>query len=238
VPRGLLPRFRRGQASRFRHRESIAALTLALTFGFEGCIEPQDAYEAFVDRAPAPDAAAPTTSDAGEPCSEILAAAPSGTFYGACLTRATAGAAADATYVKLDSTIVPAAGNATGTITVAMTSLALSPTNLAQTVGDTSNPPPAAIAADCTYVIEAGTITIPAPASYAGVALVLAGTRYRGKLLTPDSSCADLDATVTSPVSTDLTQGGNYCVFRRAPADGSITLFTAAEFACPGAPAM
>jgi hypothetical protein len=207
-------------------------------FGLGACIEPQDAYDAFVARAPAPDAAAPTSSDAGDPCSEILAGAPSGTFYGACLTTAAAGNVADATYVKLDATIVPSAGDTGGTITVALTSLALSPTNISQTVGDTSNPPPAAITADCTYVVEAGTITIPTAASYAHLPLVLAGTRYRGKLLTPDSSCADLDATVTAPISTDLTEGGNYCLFRRAPADGTVTLFTASEFACPGAPPM
>jgi hypothetical protein len=77
---------------------------------------------------------------------------------------------------------------------------------------------------------------IPGPANFSSFTFVLENTQYRGKLLTPDSSCADLDATITSPTTVDLETGGNYCVFRRAPADGAVTRFTLSDYACPGAP--
>ena len=86
-------------------------------------------------------------------------------------------------------------------------------------------------------MLDAGTVTIPGAANSDGVDLVLSGTAYRSKLVTDDLSCAALDTTVTAPVMVDLTKGGNYCVFKRAPADGTVTPFTLADFACPGAPA-
>ena len=93
------------------------------------------------------------------------------------------------------------------------------------------------VSPQCTYVLDAGTTVIPAAASSPPVDLTLANTVYRGKLLTPDTACTALDAMLTSPASLDLTQGGNYCVFRRAPPDGTITPFKLDEFTCPGAPA-
>ena len=217
--RAVLPRF--------------AALACA---AFVGCIDPQSDYNAFVARAPAPDAA-PLADDAQvvDPCSVVLAGNPSGTFYGACLTTANSHDIKQATYVKLDATVVKNA-DGTASVTSRITSLVYEPTNVSQTIGATSSPPTATISASCTYVLEAGTIVIPAQANMASTELTLSNTRYRGKLLTPDSSCTALDATLTSPISLDLTMGGNYCIFRRPMPDGSITLFTLDEINCPGAP--
>jgi hypothetical protein len=230
----LLPRFDATTTSPFRRRERAGTLVLAMCLGFAGCIVPQDAYDAFVERAPAPDAATMSAGDGGEPCSEILAGDPSGTFYGACLTSASSDQLTQATYVKLVATIAGAPGSET--ISTQMTSLLLDATNISQTTGATSSPPTVPIAADCTYVIDAGTTMIPGPANFSSFTFVLENTQYRGKLLTPDSSCADLDATITSPTTVDLETGGNYCVFRRAPADGAVTRFTLSEYTCPGAP--
>ncbi len=216
--RGLLPRF-----------------ALALTLG--GCIDPQGDYDAFVARAPAPDSAAPV-SDAqpADPCNVVLSGNPTGVFYGACLTTANAGDITQAIYVKLDTTVVPSPDHTSGQLTTHITSLANDATNVSQTVGDTSSPPTAAVSTQCTYVLDAGTIVIPAAANAAKTDLTLTNTHYRGKLLTPDSSCTALDATITSPVMIDLTMGGNYCVFRRAPADGTVTRFKLSDLACPEAP--
>jgi hypothetical protein len=216
-----------------------ATVPLAFAIPAAACIDPQADYNAFVARAPAPEARPPASSDAemADPCPQILSSKPpGGTFYGACLTTANSGDVTQATYVKLDTTVVPSADFTTGELTVQITSLMVHPTNISQTVGATTSPPTAPISTECTYVLEAGTTVIPAAANAASTALTLQNTQYRGKLLTPDESCSALDATVTSPVMVDLTKGGNYCIFRRVPADGSITLFTIDDFACPGAP--
>jgi hypothetical protein len=225
-PRGALPAFARA----FPFALSAAAAA--------ACIDPQGDYDAFVARAPAPDAAISGGSDAqvADPCPTVLAGPPSGVFFGACMTTASAGDVTQATYVKLESTIAPSADHTTGELTARITSLVRNPTNISQTVGATTTPPAAPISKDCTYVIEAGTMVIPADSNAAKMDLTLEGTRYRGKLLTSDESCSDLDATITMPVTIDLTKGMNYCVFKRAPPGGAVTLFKLADFECPGAP--
>jgi hypothetical protein len=170
------------------------------------------------------------------PCSQVLASSPSGTFYGACLTSANAGDQTAAIYVVVKNEVVPDADGMTGKLTTTQTFLALHATNVSQTVGPAVTYPTAPITSACQYVVNAGTVTIPGAANSAGVDLVLEDTRYRGKISNDDESCAALDAQVTAPVTVDLTQGGNYCVFRRAPASGAITPITLADFACPGAP--
>lgn len=210
---------------------------MALGVSF-GCVDPQGDYDAFVARAVVPDAQPPSSADAQptEPCPQILAGPTYGIFYGACLTAAASGDLKQATYVKLESTIMPNADHTAGTLTVQLTSLRYGATNVSDTVGTTQSPPPASISAQCTYVVEAGTTTIPAEAYYASTELVLMGTRYRGKLISENESCSDLDATVTSPVTVDLTKGGNYCVFRRAPPTGVVTPFTLSDLQCADAP--
>ncbi|MGH7437909.1 MAG: hypothetical protein ACRENE_19695 [Polyangiaceae bacterium] len=203
-----------------------------------GCIDPRADYDAFVARAIVADAQPPSSGDAEptEPCPQVLSGQATGVFYGACLTTAASGDLRQATYVKLDSMLTANADHTAGTLTVQLTSLRFGATNVSDTVGATQSPPPAPISPQCTYVIEAGTTTIPAQADYATTELVLTNTRYRGKLVSEDESCAALDATVTTPVTVDLTMGGNYCVFRRAPADGAVTPFALSDFQCPGAP--
>jgi hypothetical protein len=204
------------------------------------CADPQGDYDSFLARAPAPDAQPAAVGDAqpAEACPMILMGQASGVFYGGCLTTAAAGDVTQATYVRLDTMVVPSSDYKTGQLTVKITSLKLHATNVSQTVGDVTAPPSAMIAPDCTYVIEAGTTVIPAAATSLNTELVLSNTRYRGKLLTQDESCNDLDATLTTPVTLDLTMGGNACVFRRAPTDGAVTDFLkkASDFVCPGAP--
>jgi hypothetical protein len=204
-----------------------------------GCVNPSGDYEDFVARAsaiPIPDASPVDTGIATIPCSDVLSSSPSGIFYGACLTTASAGDATAAIYVVVQNDVTVDPGGATGKLTVTQTFLDLHPTNTSQKVGPPMTYPQVAITAACTYVLDAGMVTIPAAANSAGVDLVLDGTRYRGKVFNDDASCSALDAKITAPVTVDLTQGGNYCVFRRAPASGAVTPFTLADFACPGAP--
>jgi hypothetical protein len=238
VKGALLPRLLRAAADRICCRLAPVALAASWT----GCIDPQGDYDAFVARAPAPDAQiAAGDAQATEPCAQVLAGTPAGAFYGACMTTASSGDVTQATYVKLDTTVDASARTLTVGITSLLrdpTSALHNPTNVSQTVGATTNPPPSPISQDCTYVIEAGTTVIPAKANAASMDLTLTGTRYRGKLLTQDESCTALDAMITVPVPIDLTKGGNYCIFRRAPADGTITPFKVTDFVCPGAPPM
>ena len=218
---------------------AVALWTSLLASG--GCIDPRGDYDDFVARAssiPPPEAGAADTGIASIPCSEVLSSGPSGTFFGACLTTASAGDATSAIYVVVQNDVVPSADGMTGQLTVTQTFLALHATNISQTAGPPLAYPPVTITPACTYVLDAGTVHIPASANSAAVDLVLDGTRYRGKIFTDSDSCSALDATITAPVTVDLTKGGNYCVFRRAPASGAVTPFTLADFACPGAPPM
>jgi hypothetical protein len=208
----------------------------------QGCVDPRTDYDDFIARVsaiPPPDAAPGASGDTGVasvPCSQVLASKPSGTFYGACLTTANAGDATAAIYVVVQNDVVPDADGTTGKVTITQTFLALHATNISQTVGPPQVYPTAPVTAACQYVVNAGTVNIPAAANSAGADLVLEDTRYRGKIENDDESCTALDAHVTAPVTVDLTQGGNYCVFRRAPASGAITPITLADFACPDAP--
>jgi hypothetical protein len=209
--------------------------------GSEGCVDPRGDYDDFVARAsaiPAPEAGPADTGIAGLPCSEVLSSGPSGTFFGACLTTASAGDATSASCGGGQNDVVPSADGTTAQLTVTQTFLDLHATNISQTVGPPLAYRPVTITPECTYVLDAGTVDIPGGANSAGVDLVLDGTRYRGKIFTDDESCSALDATITAPVTVDLTKGGNYCVFRRAPPSGAVTPFTLADFACPGAPPM
>jgi|HubBroStandDraft_1064217.scaffolds.fasta_scaffold27636_3 hypothetical protein len=217
---------------------ALSFAALAVLEDGAACIDPTSDYNDFIARAPAPSLDA-SVGDGGVPalpCSQVLAGGASGVFYGACLTTASAGDATQAIYVLVKSTLTPGAGGSADEITVTMTSLQLHPTNISQTVGATSSPPSATVSAQCTFVIDAGTIVIPGAANAVGSDLTLTNTTYSWKLLTPDASCAALSATVTVPTMVDLTQGGNYCVFKRAPADGSVTEFTLGDFVCAGAP--
>ncbi len=218
---------------------------MALSFGVlaalqdsTACIDPTSDYNDFIARAPAPPLDA-SVGDGGVPalpCSQVLAGSPSGTFYGACLTTANAGDATEAIYVLVHLTVMPGGGGSADEVAVTMTSLQSHPTNISQTVGATSSPPATTLSSECTFVADAGTIVIPGAANALGSDLTLTGTTYGWKLLTPDASCTSLSATVTVPTTVDLTQGGNYCVFKRAPADGSVTDFTLGDFVCAGAP--
>jgi hypothetical protein len=228
LPRGLAPL---GRLAPF------AALGLAGVAA--GCVDPQGDYDAFVERTASQSVidAGATDADTGQPCPQVLASQPSGTFFGACLTTASEGNAKDANYVVLNYAITADPGGTTGRLQVTQTFLVLNATNISQTVGPPNPYPSTPIDSNCTYVLDAGQLDIPAAANSFGVDLILSGTRYRGKILDADSSCSDLDATVTSPVTVDLTGGGNYCVFRRAPPDGAVTPFALSDFACPSAPA-
>jgi hypothetical protein len=233
----LLPRSAEATRAAFRRRAAPLTFAGALAVVFGGCIDPHADYDAFVARAPAPDAAPPATdAQAADPCPEILSGPPMGTFYGACLTTANSGDVTQATYAKLDAMLVPSADHTTGQLTVVFTSLVRNPKNVSQTAGAPGAPKTAAVSAQCTYVLDEGTQLIPAAANAAATDITLSNARYRGKLLTPDETCSALDAMITIPATVDLTKGGNYCIFRRSPSDGSITPFTIDEFACPGAP--
>jgi len=215
-------------------------LALAALRQGTGCVDPKTDYDDYLARVPATtfDASAPDQSAPALPCSAILAGSPSGVFYGACLTAVSKGDPSGEIYAVLHETVTANADGTTGTITISQAYLQAKPTNVSQTASAFIDYPALPISSDCTYVLSAGDVTIPGASNSDMVDLVLSGTTYLAKLLTDDQACAAFSAMVTAPVSVDLTMGGNYCLFRRAPADGSITSFPAADFACPGAPTM
>ena len=112
-------------------RTQTLGLAVALSTSLlasQGCIDPRGDYEDFVARAsaiPAPEAGAPDTGITGLPCSEVLSSGPSGTFFGACLTTASAGDATSAIYVVVQNDVVPSADGMTAQLTVTQTFLTL-----------------------------------------------------------------------------------------------------------------
>jgi hypothetical protein len=215
---------------------SLLALA-ALRHG-TGCVDPKTDYEDYLARVPtvAIDGGGSDASTPSLPCSTILAGNASGTFYGACLTSASAGDPTAAIYAVLHETVTVNPDGTTGQIMISQAYLRARPTNVSQTVNAFVDYPTLPISSDCTYVFVAGDVTIPGASNSDMVDLVLSGTTYVSKLLTDDKSCAGFSAMLTAPVSLDLTMGGSYCAFQRAPADGTITPFTLADFTCPGAP--
>jgi hypothetical protein len=220
-----------------RTAPSILLALAALRQG-TGCVDPKTDYEDYLARVPTVtfDAGASDANTSAVPCSTILAGNGSGTFYGACLTSASAGDPSAAIYAVLHETVAVNPGGATGQMTISQAYLQEHPTNVSQTVNAFTDYPALPISSDCTYVFVAGDVTIPGAANSDMVDLVLTGTTYLSKLLSDNTACAAFSATLTAPISLDLTKGGSYCAFQRAPADGTITPFTLADFTCPGAP--
>jgi hypothetical protein len=218
----------------------LILLALAALRQGTGCVDPKTDYDDYLARVPTAtfDASASDQSTPALPCSTILAGNASGVFYGACLTEVSMGDPNGEIFAVLHETVTANADGTTGTIGISQAYLQANATNVSQTASAFIDYPALPISSDCTYILSAGDVTIPGASNSDKVDLVLSGTTYLAKLLSDDQACAVFSAMLTAPVSLDLTMGGNYCLFQRAPADGTVTKFPAADFvsACPGAP--
>jgi hypothetical protein len=215
-------------------KRTVVRVVRIFSFGFfcaaqGACIDPLSDYNDFRSRAstqPSNDAGVVDVELTG--CAALLATSPSGTFFGTCLPIITGQPFGLA--VQQEITGVEAGAPE---IQIAFTLLKIDGTNVADTVGAMTTVPKAPIASDCTYHLEVGDLTIPAEATTLQAEAKAQGVSLNGLLETEDSSCAELDGKVTSPVPLPLDGPGDYCVFRRVPASGVLPAVDMSEYACP-----
>jgi hypothetical protein len=216
------------------------------------CVIPEDDYDEFLARpskAAGAGGAAGTGGASGAAgaavgmyemaCQELLGSANlSGKFYGACLPTIAQGDVTQAMYIRLVGSVEVAMDKKSGVLTTEVTAVRLNATSVDDVVGVTTPSPPAEVKTDCTFVATAAELLVPKEASPLKANLTLTNAVYRGRFIDADHACAELDATVTKPITVDLTGPGDVCLFRRAPDDGTITQFTIAEFnaGCPDVP--
>jgi hypothetical protein len=84
---------------------------------------------------------------------------------------------------------------------------------------------------ECRYREDVGTLILPAAANSLNRDLESTDVVLRGKLLSAERSCSELDGMVPL-ISLSLNGDGDICVYLRAPADGSLPTVPTEEFSC------
>jgi hypothetical protein len=181
-----------------------------------GCIDPKADYQDFQSRPVlVPEAgvtdAAPIDVQL-TPCGELLQQNPSGSYYVNCVPKVTG----QPFGLAVDLTTTAAPGGGGGTLGFSFSPLLNGAMTLADTYGPLVAGPPAAIAADCTFVETIGMFSLPATTNPLMLDILADNVVLRGKLQTVDSSCGDLDGIVISPaIGLSLEGNGDICMFVR-----------------------
>jgi hypothetical protein len=191
-----------------------------------GCVDARADYEDFLRRPYAARDAG--TVDVGEsPCQEVLAQHVDGKYFGACLPKVTG----SPFFLSVEQKVRPAADGLSGEIDVSFTALTLTATNMSDTAGDTNVLMTVPLDTECRYREDVGTLILPAAANSLNRDLETVGVVLRGKLLSADRSCSELDGTVPF-AGLSLNEDGDICVYIRAPADGSLPTVPMEEYVC------
>jgi hypothetical protein len=165
---------------------------------------------------------------AQSPCQEILAANAGGKFYESCLVRSAGGLPFA---LVVDQAVRSSADGMTGEIDITFTPLNKAATTLADTAGMTTVLKTVPLDSDCRYREDVGTLVLPAAASTLDRDVETMSVVLRGKLLSTDRSCSELDGTVTLGMIS-LNGDGDSCVLIRAPDDNSIPTITMDDYVC------
>jgi hypothetical protein len=203
------------------HATGLVALACAAS----GCINPKDDYNDFASR-PLTEREASVSDVQQTPCQELLGQNLSGSFYVTCLPSTLAAPFALATTQKVSAN----EDGTTGTLELSFTPLTATATKMSDTTGPTTPLPKTTIDSMCAYTINIGTLTLPSDANTLGRDLTATHVVLRGKMQTVDQACGELDGEVTL-INLNLNGDGDYCMFVRAPADGSIP--TVDNYSCP-----
>jgi hypothetical protein len=191
-----------------------------------GCVDARADYEEFLRRPYAQREGG--TVDVGEsPCQEVLTQNADGRFFGSCLVKAVGVPFS----LVVDQVVRPSADGTTGEIDVSFTPLTTVATSLSDTAGSTTVLKPAPVDSECRYREDVGTLILPAAANSLGRDLESTNVVLRGKLLSADRSCSELDGKVPL-VNLSLDDDGDVCVYVRAPADGSLLTIPMEEYMC------
>jgi hypothetical protein len=191
-----------------------------------GCVEAKDDYEEFLRR-PIASREAGAADVAQSPCGEVLAANVTGKFFGSCFIPST-----QLTFsLAVEQTVRPSADGMSGEIDVSFTALTTTATSLADTAGEKTVLKTVPVDGECRYRQDVGTLILPEAANGFGRDLESVDVVLRGKLLTADRSCSELDGRVPFAMLS-LNGDGDVCVYVRAPEDGSLPTIAMEEYTC------
>jgi hypothetical protein len=192
-----------------------------------GCIDPKADYEEYLQR-PVPIREAGVSDVTATPCQELLQQDLSGKLYGSCFVKATQSPFS----LSVDQTVIPSADGLTGELRMSFAPLIVMATNVSQIAGEVVTLPPTTIDSECRFVENIGTLLLPAAANTFGRDLEAENVVLRGKLLSPDRSCAELDGNVPRPLVVSLAEDGDICVYMRVEPDSPIPAINPDDYVC------
>ena len=192
-----------------------------------GCVDPSSDFEEFVRRPFVPREAG--TADVAEsPCGEVLAQNLDGKYVGSCLVKAVGVPFS----LAVEQKVRPSADGMTGEIDVSFTALRTDATNLSDTTGSTTTLMTVPVDEQCRYREDVGTLILPSAANSLGRDIESTEVVLRGKILTADRSCSELDGRVSTPIMLSFHDDGDVCIYLRAPEDGSLPTLPMEEYVC------
>jgi hypothetical protein len=191
-----------------------------------GCVDAKGDYEEFLRR-PYVARDAGTVDVGASPCQEVLAQNVSGKYFGSCLPKVTGSPFS----LAVEQTVRPSADGMSGEIDVSFTALMLTATSLSDTAGNTNVLKTVPVDSECRYREDVGTLILPASANSLNRDLESVDVVLRGKLLSADRSCSELDGKVPF-AGLSLDDDGDVCVYVRAPDDGSLPTIPMEEYVC------
>jgi hypothetical protein len=195
--------------------------------GLSACVDPHADYDDFKARPvaePLHDAAAPDVALTA--CETLLQKNPSGKYVVGCLPVVIP----TPFFLLIQQDITTPGGKAQ--LKTSFKLLDINGTSTSQTVSDTIDVPATPIHDDCTYDLDIGDLTIPEKATTLGGDAMAQNVKLHALLQTEDLACAELDGEVVTPIPLSLDKPGDFCLFRRAPADGTFQKPDISEYAC------
>jgi hypothetical protein len=191
-----------------------------------GCVDAKGDYEEFLSRPYVPRDAG-MADVAQSPCQEVLAENVDGKYFGACLPKVVG----TPFFLSVDQKVRPSADGMTGDLDISFTALTLAATSMADTAGNTNVLKTVSLDSECRYREDVGTLVLPAAANSLNRDLESTDVVLRGKILSIDRSCSELDGKVPF-AGLDLNGDGDICVYVRAPEDGSLPTIPMEEYVC------
>ena len=210
----------------FGGRTKCALGLVLISLGAMGCVDARGDYEDYLRRPYIPREAG-MADVAQSPCQEILAQNLDGKYFGSCLPKVVGSPFS----LSVEQKVRASADGTTGELDVSFTALSLMATSMADTAGDTNVLKTVPIDAECRYRQDVGTLILPAAANSLGRDLESVDVVLRGKLLTADRTCSELDGRVPfAGISLDMD--GDICIYVRAPEDGSLPTIPMEDSVC------
>jgi hypothetical protein len=157
----------------------------------------------------------------------VLAQNLDGKYFGSCLPKVVG----QPFSLSVEQKVRPSADGTTAEIDISFTALSLMATSMADTAGMANVLKTVPVDDECRYREDVGTLILPAAANSFGRDLESVDVVLRGKLLTADRSCSELDAKVPF-AGLNLDGDGDVCIYVRAPEDGSLPTISMDEYVC------